>query len=88
MSREFQSPNLESKTVEELTNQLLEAHSKLQALQKERELMLANISHDLRAPITAIRSAVDLALSTESMSAEDFRKTLSLIEDSVYQFFL
>lgn len=80
MSKEFQSPNLESKTVEELTVQLMDAHIKLQALQKEREMMLANISHDLRAPITAIRSAVDLALSTDAFSKEDIHKTLNLID--------
>lgn len=80
MSKKFHSPNLESKTVEELTTQLLEAHSKLQSLQKERELMLANISHDLRAPITAIRSAVDLALETDNMPVEELRKILSLID--------
>jgi len=80
MSKEFQSPNLESKTVEELTVQLMDAHIKLQTLQKEREMMLANISHDLRAPITAIRSAVDLVLSTDVLSKEDIHKTLSLID--------
>lgn len=80
MSREFFSPNLESKKIEELTAQLLEAHSKLQTMQKEREMMLSNISHDLRAPITAIRSAVDLALSDGSMSVNDYKKTLSLID--------
>ena len=80
MSKEFQSPNLESKNVEELTTQLMDAHIKLQALQKEREMMLANISHDLRAPITAIRSAVDLALSTDELSKDDIHKTLNLID--------
>ena len=80
MSKEFQSPNLESKNVEELTAQLMDAHIKLQALQKEREMMLANISHDLRAPITAIRSAVDLALSTNELSKDDIHKTLNLID--------
>lgn len=80
MSKEYLSPNLETKTAAELTVELLEAHSKLQSLQKEREMMLANISHDLRAPITAIRSAVDLALSTKNFSSEDIHKTLSLID--------
>ena len=80
MNKEYHSPNLESKTVEELTSQLLEAHSKLQTLQKEREMMLSNISHDLRAPLTAIRSAVDFALSTDNLSSEDIHKTLSLID--------
>lgn len=80
MSKAFQSPNLETKSVEELTSELLEAHSKLQALQKEREMMLANISHDLRAPITAIRSAVDLALSSKNLSPSETNKILSLID--------
>ena len=80
MSKAFQSPNLETKSVEELTSELLEAHSKLQALQKEREMMLANISHDLRSPITAIRSAVDLALSSENLSPSETNKILSLID--------
>ena len=79
MNKEFQSPNLESKTIEELTVQLLETHSKLQLLQKERQMMLVNTSHDLRAPITAIRSAIDLAL-TNALSEEDLRKTLSIID--------
>jgi len=80
MSKTFRSPNLETKSVEELTNELLEAHSKLQTLQKEREMMLANISHDLRAPITAIRSAVDLALSSDNLPAAETKKILSLID--------
>ena len=80
MSKEFQSPNLESKTIEELTVQLLEAHSNLQALQQERKMMLVNISHDLRAPIAAIRSAIDLALSTNTFSEKEVFKTLTLID--------
>ena len=80
MSKKYISPGLESRTVEELTTQLIDVHSKLKALQKEREMMLANISHDLRAPITAIRSAVDLALSDEHLSEQDFKKTLALID--------
>ena len=80
MSKKYISPGLESRTVEELTTQLIDVHSKLKTLQKEREMMLANISHDLRAPITAIRSAVDLALSDEHLSEQDFKKTLALID--------
>ncbi len=80
MSKKYISPIIESKSVEELTAQLIDAHSKLKALQKEREMMLANISHDLRAPITAIRSAVDLALSDENISLQDYKKTLALID--------
>ncbi|MBO4921476.1 MAG: HAMP domain-containing histidine kinase [Lachnospiraceae bacterium] len=80
MSKAFQSPNLETKSVEELTSELLEAHSRLRTLQKEREMMLANISHDLRAPITAIRSAIDLALTSDNLSIDESRKLFSLID--------
>lgn len=79
-SKEFISPTVENKTVEELTVQLLEAHAQLKAMQREREMMLANISHDLRAPITAIRSAVDLAMSTPDLSAQELRKTIALVD--------
>ena len=62
----FRSPSLEQETVEELSLRLLEitaqlnaSNRSLQHLQQERTEMLANLSHDLRAPLTAIRSAVD-----------------------------
>lgn len=84
-SKEFISPEVENKSVEELTRQLFEANLELTRLQKERETMLANISHDLRAPITAIRGAIDLLLSSGSdsktaPSPEDMLKTAKLID--------
>lgn len=82
----FQSPALESETIETLSaklllsnNQLLESNKKLEQVQREREEMLANISHDLRAPITAIRSAVDYLLSGQEISPEDLQTSLQLI---------
>ena len=77
---EFVSPSLENKQIEELTKQLMEANAKLTALQHEREMMLANISHDLRAPITAIRGAIDLCNSSSAMEAEEYKKIISLID--------
>ena len=82
----FQSPSLECETIETLSaklllsnNQLLESNQKLKQAQKEREEMLANISHDLRAPITAIRSAVDYLLSGQDISRDDLQTSLRLI---------
>lgn len=64
----FRSPSLEQETVEELSRRLLEitaqlnaSNRSLQHLQQERTEMLANLSHDLRAPLTAIRSARGLS---------------------------
>lgn len=80
MSKEFVSPSLENAKIEQLTKQLMDANLKLTALQKEREMMLSNISHDLRAPITAIRGAIDLSLSQKEPSSEELLKTISIID--------
>lgn len=80
MSKEFVSPNIEKNTIEELSKQLIKANGELKKLQEEREIMFANISHDLRAPMTAIRSAVDLALSDESADAEELKSALRVID--------
>ncbi len=57
--KEFEQPNVDSNTVAELSKKLLEVNKKLQEAENERKQMLENISHDLRAPLTAIRSTVD-----------------------------
>ena len=83
----FRSPSLEQETVEELSHRLLEitaqlnaSNRSLQHLQQERTEMLANLSHDLRAPLTAIRSAVDYLTSGQSLSAQDIEGALTLID--------
>ena len=62
----FLSPSIEPESIESLSQKLLEANlqlsnanRELEKLQQERETMLANISHALRAPITEIRSAIE-----------------------------
>ena len=83
----FEQPSIESETIESLsakllatTTQLIETNQELQKIQKERSEMLANISHDLRAPITAIRSAVDYLISGKDLTTEDFNSSLQLID--------
>lgn len=82
----FASPGIESETIEELSKQLIEttaqlyaANEELQKEQAQRKEMLANISHDLRAPITAIRSCIDYLTSGQITSKEDFDSSLQLI---------
>lgn len=84
---DFNTPSIESDTLEILsqkllrtTAELMSANQKLERYQQERSEMLANISHDLRAPITAIRSALDLLNSKNDASAEDLWETLHLID--------
>lgn len=83
----FLSPDLEQDTVESLSHRLLEVTKQLSAsnrslkrLQKERSEMLANLSHDLRAPLTAIRSAVDYLNSGQSLTNQDLQNALQLID--------
>ena len=83
----FSSPSIEPESIESLSQKLLEANiqlssanRKLEKLQQERETMLANISHDLRAPITAIRSAIDYLTSGQNIRLEDYESSIRLID--------
>lgn len=83
----FTSPELETDTLETLSAKLIQttaelsrANLQLLRYQKERNEMLANISHDLRAPITAIRSTLDLLKSQKEPSEKDMRDALNLID--------
>ena len=79
-SKKYVSPEIKKNTIEDLSKQLLKANAELYKLQEEREVMFANISHDLRAPMTAIRSAIDLALSEKKPSLEELRSIIELID--------
>ncbi|WP_026528486.1 sensor histidine kinase [Butyrivibrio sp. VCD2006] len=57
--RKFEQPDVNSDTIAQLSRQLIEANTKLKRTENERTAMLENISHDLRAPLTAIRSTID-----------------------------
>lgn len=83
----FLSPSIEPESIENLSQKLLEANlqlsnanRELEKLQQERETMLANISHDLRAPITAIRSAIDYLTSGQNIRLEDYESSIRLID--------
>lgn len=84
---QFHAPQIESETIESLSEKLLattveltRANKELLQLQKERGEMLSNISHDLRAPITAIRSALDYLKSGQNLSSEDLTATIALLD--------
>ncbi len=84
---QFSKPQLESETIESLSSKLLAAtvelknvNQRLLQVKKEREEMLSNIFHDLRAPITAIRSALDYLGKNDTLSLEDIKSTIVLID--------
>ena len=58
----FEQPGVYSDTVAELSKKLIEANNKLKESERQRTEMIENISHDLRAPLTAIRSTIDYCI--------------------------
>lgn len=80
----FEKPEL---SVEELSHALFETSKKLQAtneqLRKQEQNnkeFYANISHDLRAPVTAINNSVEYLLSSNDISKEELTNTLEMIQ--------
>lgn len=83
----FCSPSIQNETIESLSAKLLKAtdeltiaNKKLRQVQKEREEIISNISHDLRAPITAIRSAIDYLNVSENLTVADYQSSLAMID--------
>lgn len=83
----FEKPEL-SASIEELTKALYEsnkklndANAKLKKQEKDRLEFYANISHDLRAPITALSNSVEYLLaSKETLTMEELADTLMLMQ--------
>jgi signal transduction histidine kinase len=65
----FERPHVDSNTVAVLSQKLLEANNELKKAEEDRKNMLENISHDLRTPLTAIRSTIDYL--TQRISCDD-----------------
>ena len=81
----FEQPSVAADTVAELSKKLLKANEDLKQAETERKLMLENISHDLRAPLTAIRSAIDLmkqksANKLSDITQEEMDSMLNLLD--------
>ncbi len=80
----FLSPDINtidklSTTLYNLNIELEKKNALLEESQKARQQILENISHDLRAPVLAIRSAVD-RLRKESTDANESAKLLHVVD--------
>lgn len=73
----FEKPQLTQ--IEDLTLKLAQANLALKHAEEERTQMLANISHDLRAPLTAIRSSIDYLMTFDDASGLSYEDLYSLI---------
>ncbi|MEL6170128.1 MAG: sensor histidine kinase [Pseudomonadota bacterium] len=77
------SSQLEAKSTE-LTRtavQLREANDKLKALSIQKDAFLAQISHELRTPMTSIRAFSEILKDAESIAAGDRQKYSAIIHD-------
>ena len=77
-----------SDTVAELSKKLIEVNTKLQETEYERTEMIENISHDLRAPLTAIRSTIDYCMEKScgdklELSHEEMKTMFNLLDSRV-----
>ena len=81
---QFEIPEL---SVEELSHALYEVNLKLQAannkLKEQEQARLefyANISHDLRAPVTALSNSIEYMLSNKNLSPEETQEALLIMQ--------
>lgn len=74
--KKFSRPEVD--VIEELTAKLIKANSQLKLAEEERTRMLENISHDLRAPLTAIRGCVDYL---KTLSDDEKRNRTDFVDD-------
>lgn len=79
MKKKYQKPDVD--IVEELTKKLFIANKNLENEKKQKNEIISNISHDLRAPLTTIRSSVDyLNQSYDTISSDELKNTLNIMD--------
>ena len=85
--QKFDTPELSveelSKALYEVNLQLQESNNKLQEEQRKKTEFYANISHDLRAPITAISNSVQYLLSGQDIEKSEAIETLQIVNKRV-----
>ncbi|MBT2336445.1 HAMP domain-containing protein [Variovorax paradoxus] len=72
--------------VQERTSELRAAHETLQRIDQRRRQLLADISHELRTPATAIRGEAEIALRGADKPVSEYQQTLMRIVGGVKQF--
>ncbi len=77
------SSQLEAKSdeLERTARQLREANDKLLALSVQKDGFLSQISHELRTPMTSIRSFSEILMGGEAMDSADRHRYSSIIHD-------
>lgn len=72
---------IKSQELERTARQLREANEKLVALSVQKDGFLSQISHELRTPMTSIRSFSEILMQGDRMSPEDRQRYSTIIHD-------
>lgn len=82
--KNYNKPEASKKQLEqellEVSEALWDANVRLAAEEKARTELLSNLSHDLRASMTALSSAVELLKSGHKIEKEQYDELLNLME--------
>ncbi|MBP3577087.1 MAG: HAMP domain-containing histidine kinase, partial [Lachnospiraceae bacterium] len=85
--KQFESPSL---TIEELTAELYlskkdlkKANDMLVEQEKNRTELFANLSHDLRSPITALRNSIDYIQTLDEYTKEELQPIFNLMQNRI-----
>jgi len=71
--------------VQDRTNELSTAHETLQRIDQRRRQLFADLGHELRTPVTAIRGEAEIALRGTDKPVDEYKQTLSRIVGGVRQ---
>lgn len=85
--KQFETPSL---TIEELTAELYlskkdlkKANDLLVEQEKNRTELFANLSHDLRSPITALRNSIDYIQTLDEYTKEELQPIFNLMQNRI-----
>ncbi len=84
-AREAEARHRLEELVQSRTAELQGALGALQEMDARRRQLLADISHELRTPTTAIRGEAEVTLRGQTHTVEDYRSTLQRIVDIARQ---
>ncbi len=83
MKRQYIKPEVSRAELEqaltEVNEQLWQANRRLEEEERVRQEFLANLSHDLRAPMAALTSTIELLQSGQDMDEEKYKSLLNLM---------
>ncbi|MBR5638041.1 MAG: HAMP domain-containing histidine kinase [Pseudobutyrivibrio sp.] len=83
MKNDFKKPELSvsdlTRSLYNVSKKLQQANQELMVHERESALFYANISHDLRSPITAISNAIEYLQANQDISREELNETLNLM---------